>query len=146
MSSRLGLSTAQADRLTVRLLIDDALKVINAALVRRKAHVFMEYRGDVAAVFLGTAATGRQLVMRTQAGFRAPEYYVPSDPTLSGLWFELRNALVPLKCRFFMVIQKHKDQARYSKLQLFFEDSRTVTATLMETRRNTTKIDTGFTL
>lgn len=142
---RLGLSPAQADRVTVRLLLDDALKLLNGALARRKASIRITYRGDVASVALEAPGELLETIMATRPGQRLPIRIVPVQPTLSGLHFEITDGLAKMGAKLFLVIQKDKTtSARYAKLQVFFNESRLVALTLMDTRRGTTKSDTEY--
>jgi hypothetical protein len=146
VSERLGLPPAQADRLFVRLRIDDALATINDVLRRRKATLHVAYPSHTAFVYLEMPGSPRQVVFSTKPGQRNATRWLVEDPSLNSLEYELREKLARIGAKLFLVIQTGKDQARWAKLQVFFDDSRTVAATLLECKRKTSTFDKEFTL
>lgn len=143
---RLNLTEEQADKLTVRLSIDDVLFFINTVLAKRKAKIHLIYNKDIATVYLSAHNTSPEPILSLCIGSKRTNRFAPVDPTLSGLLFTLVDGLRKLDTRFELVIQKSKAGAKYAKLQLFFKDSRLITVTLLETKRNTSNSDGEFNL
>lgn len=133
MSTRLGLSPINADKMLMAVATDEMLDAINIPLRTRKGRFVLDYVGQPFPVLLQCApGISAEPICRIHTRGPAPrtEMLVPRDSQLQLIVTDMAERLAKVPASLVIAHSKDRQGRKYARLQVIHGESRYVALTL----------------